>query len=178
MEDELKEKTKIIMDNQEKNNQKPHVQVFGMDVNSNKESKEPKEEGENNFKDRHEWRAFRREMRGKRRCYCGHHHGSGIFGLALLLVGILFLFNSISILPWNVWQYIWPFWPALLILVGLRIIFGHNWGADGLIFLIGFALFAFIILYALVHTNSPLASHLPPKLIDFINSISTSYRFK
>jgi len=186
------------MDNQEKNNQKPHVSVFGIDVSGGngdgeykteqkeeqkeeqktEQKTEQKKEDANYYGSRRQWREFRREERWKQRCACGHcHHGSGVFGLALLVFGVLLLLNTISIVPWNVWQFIWPFWPALLVLAGLRIIFGRNWGADGLIFLIGLALFAFIIMYALVHINSPFASHFPSKALEIINNAHINYKF-
>ncbi len=46
-----------------------------------------------------------------------------IFGAAVLLFGIILLLNKLGIISGSVWGY---FWPILLILVGLGIIFGRR----------------------------------------------------
>jgi hypothetical protein len=40
--------------------------------------------------------------------------------LILLGVGIVLLLNNLEILPWTVWRDLWPFWPVLLMLLGLE----------------------------------------------------------
>jgi Ca2+/H+ antiporter len=46
-----------------------------------------------------------------------------IFGAAVLLFGIILLLNKLGIISGSVWGY---FWPILLIVVGLAIIFGRR----------------------------------------------------
>lgn len=43
----------------------------------------------------------------------------------LILVGGLLLLNSIGIVSWGIWSYIFRFWPILIILIGIRIILGR-----------------------------------------------------
>ena len=46
-----------------------------------------------------------------------------IFGLALLLFGIILLLEKLGIISGSIWGY---FWPILLIVIGLGIIFGRR----------------------------------------------------
>ncbi len=44
-----------------------------------------------------------------------------------LLLGVTFLLNNFGIVPWNVWSIIIQFWPALLIIVGINMIFAVDY---------------------------------------------------
>jgi hypothetical protein len=48
--------------------------------------------------------------------------------LALLLIfcGVILLLNNFGYLPWGIWGTIWRLWPALLVLVGINLIFGRS----------------------------------------------------
>ncbi len=47
--------------------------------------------------------------------------GRHLVGPAILLgAGVLLLLNNLQIVPWSVWREIWPYWPVLLILLGLE----------------------------------------------------------
>ncbi len=43
-----------------------------------------------------------------------------------ILLGVVFLLNNFGILPWEIWQNAWKFWPVLLILFGIEAILGRN----------------------------------------------------
>jgi hypothetical protein len=158
------------MPEENQNNSKPRVEVFGEEVGTKKGAPEEKVAPEKEKK-----HSSRDHCCGKHQygpC-CGHRHhddGGGVFGLAILFAGVLLLLNSIGALSWQIWHFIWPFWPVLLILFGLRIVFCHSFGANGLIFLLSFAIFAFIVIYALIHIGSPAVNHISPKIIDFVNN--------
>lgn len=40
--------------------------------------------------------------------------------LILLGAGILLLLNNLELVPWSVWRDLWPYWPVLLVLLGLE----------------------------------------------------------
>jgi hypothetical protein len=40
--------------------------------------------------------------------------------LVLLGAGVLLLLNNLQILPWTIWRDLWPYWPVLLIFLGLE----------------------------------------------------------
>ena len=40
--------------------------------------------------------------------------------LILLGAGVLLLLNNLQLLPWSIWHDLWPYWPVLLILLGLE----------------------------------------------------------
>jgi hypothetical protein len=50
-----------------------------------------------------------------------HTRGRHLVGpLILLGAGVLLLLNNLQIVPWSVWREIWPYWPVLLVLLGLE----------------------------------------------------------
>ena len=47
---------------------------------------------------------------------------SGIF---LLFIGTVLLLQSLDVIPWALWDTLWRFWPVLLIISGLSMLFGR-----------------------------------------------------
>ena len=43
----------------------------------------------------------------------------------LIILGAVFLLNNLGILPWDIWNNLWKFWPVLLILIGVEFIIGQ-----------------------------------------------------
>ncbi|MHB1006642.1 MAG: LiaI-LiaF-like domain-containing protein [Chloroflexota bacterium] len=73
--------------------------------------------------------------------------GRSILGPLLLIgIGVLFLLNTLNILPWNVWENLWRFWPVILILIGLDIILGRGnpWASA----IMGFVVVAIVLALA------------------------------
>ncbi len=66
----------------------------------------------------------------------GSSHGNAfpIWAFILIVVGIVLLLNNFGFLPWGVWGTLWRFWPVLIILIGVNIIWGrsHPWLVSGL----------------------------------------------
>ena len=50
-----------------------------------------------------------------------------MFGLILILLGVLFLLKEMNIIPGDLWGY---FWPIILIIVGLNLIKKDRCGID------------------------------------------------
>jgi len=46
-------------------------------------------------------------------------HYAPIWGIFLLFLGIVFLLQTLNVLPWALWGTLWRFWPVLLIAIGL-----------------------------------------------------------
>ena len=44
------------------------------------------------------------------------------WGIFLLFLGIVFLLQSLNVLPWALWGILWHFWPVLIIITGLGIL--------------------------------------------------------
>jgi hypothetical protein len=44
----------------------------------------------------------------------------------LVLVGLIFLLNNLGLLPWSIWQALAQLWPALLVVLGLDLVFGRG----------------------------------------------------
>ena len=48
--------------------------------------------------------------------------GVPIWGIFLLFLGVVFLLQTLHILPWGLWEILWRFWPVLIIIIGLGIL--------------------------------------------------------
>ena len=48
--------------------------------------------------------------------------GIPIGGVIILFLGIVFLLQTLNVIPWGLWSTLWRFWPALLIIIGLAIL--------------------------------------------------------
>ena len=48
------------------------------------------------------------------------HRRSFVGPLLLLSAGVLLLLNNLGLLPWSIWRDLWPFWPLLLVFLGLE----------------------------------------------------------
>jgi lia operon protein LiaF len=79
-------------------------------------------------------------------------HGNGILGgLVLIFLGTVFLLNNLGILPSNVWNEVWKFWPVLFILFGLRLLGGKNIVSRIIITLVTLFAFAGVLAYILFY---------------------------
>lgn len=56
--------------------------------------------------------------------------------LFAILLGAIFLLNNFGILPWEIWQNAWKFWPVLLILFGVETVLGRYSSPRGFGFLL------------------------------------------
>jgi len=159
---------------------RPHVQVFGMDVNMS---------GEHGNADWHtrkdEWKRERHEQRDQRReqwkmqreqwRHEHHHEGGLFFGMIILFAGVVALLYTMGFVSHAFWYAIAPFWPILLILWGTSIILGHHWLARFIVFLLALAFFIAVIIYGLVKVNSPVVSSLSPTVVAAIQNAHTRY---
>jgi hypothetical protein len=86
-------------------------------------------------------------------------HGGSTMGIIFIVGGIILLLNTLDILPWTVWNYIWPFWPLFLIYWGLLIILGWmRWVAS----LAMFVLVILVGMFAIYQVMPNFLSNLPP----------------
>jgi hypothetical protein len=155
---------------------RPHVQVFGMDVNTSAESKEDWRARKD------EWRAQHHEQREQHRAdrreqwHHDHHHEGGLFfGMIVLFAGVVALLYTMGLVSHAFWHVILPFWPILLILWGASIILGRHWFARFIVFLLALAFLIAIIFYGLVKTDSSVVSFLSPTVVSAIQSAHTQY---
>lgn len=52
------------------------------------------------------------------------HRGRDILGIVLIIVGVIFLLSTLKMVDWPRWLFLWAFfWPVLLIVIGLIIVF-------------------------------------------------------
>jgi hypothetical protein len=101
------------------------------------------------------------------------HHDSGIWGMVFLFAGIILILNNIGVVSWQFWSFVWIFWPVLLILIGIRIILGHNLLSRIVSLVLTLFVLGFVIIYGLQQINSPLINFLPVSLLNYFQTLST-----
>jgi hypothetical protein len=174
---------------------RPHVQVFGMDVNTSgehggadwrKTASDAKSETKEDWRARKDgWKQHHHEQRDQQRAERrmqredwrrDHHHEGGLFfGMIVLFVGVVGLLYTMGFVSHGFWLAIAPFWPILLILWGASIVLGRHWFARFIVFLLAVAFLVAVILYGLVKTNSPVVSSLSPTVMAAIQNTHTQY---
>ena len=87
--------------------------------------------------------------------------GNLIWGLFLIFSGIILLFNTLDIIPWNIWSDIIKFWPILLILAGLNIILGESKLSNLIFSILIIIIFVLVFLMALSDSLPQFADSLP-----------------
>jgi hypothetical protein len=112
----------------------------------------------------------RRAIReGKKPFVARDYRGGAIFwGIFILLIGFVLLLNSLGVIPWKFWGAVWVFWPAVLLLIGARTIFGRNPVSDFIVFIFGLVIFTIIVVYGLEKIHSPLIYRLPLNIVNFV----------
>jgi len=48
--------------------------------------------------------------------------GVPIWGILLVFLGVVFLLQTLDVVPWGLWATLWRFWPVLIIIIGLGIL--------------------------------------------------------
>lgn len=71
-----------------------------------------------------------------------------VWGGVLISVGIVLLLNSLGILSWDLWEFLWRFWPLFLIVAGLNIVFGSTKAGSILVGMVSIALLLAAIFYS------------------------------
>ncbi|MFC1653260.1 GIN domain-containing protein [Patescibacteria group bacterium] len=99
----------------------------------------------------------------KSKPFCGPFTGDITGGLFLVFLGVIFLFNNLGIVPWEVWGSLWKFWPVLIILSGINHIMGKSVISRLLVAVVSLGTFAAIILYSVpqIATYVPYLPKLP-----------------
>lgn len=73
-----------------------------------------------------------------------HRHNS--FWLLLISVGIVFLLNTFLIMPWEIWNILWTWWPIIVIFSGLDMIAEQSHGLQRIVVLIEILILLAILL--------------------------------
>jgi hypothetical protein len=134
------------------------VTLFGEDLTSRPEKKKKKELSD-----------YKKEIRdcSKRDC-----KSSAAWGFTVLSTGIILLMNTLGVITWDIWQYIWPFWPIILIFLGIDIILGKGLIAKIISSIIAISAILVITAYALMMVETSISGYLPPEVVAFINNIN------
>lgn len=74
------------------------------------------------------------------------------WAISLIFLGSIFMLNTTGLLPWEIWEYIWRFWPIFLIIAGLRLILGKSVASNIIIAFVAF--FSFLTIGTCAYTNS------------------------
>ncbi len=98
--------------------------------------------------------------------------GISIWGIFLLFLGIVFLLQTLNILPWGLWGTLWRFWPVLIIVIGLGILLRHYnaW----LVSLLVLAIFGACLGVAIWQYSPSLSSGMVAKSIPLVINIKSA----
>lgn len=113
---------------------------------------------------------FGKEVSGKNRAPC-NDGGGVVWGVVLVFAGIVLLFNTLSVIPWEIWERLLIYWPALLILGGLHIIMGNSLLSRLLLTLFSIVILGTVCLLAIRLYGPDLVSALPPPATEFLNTV-------
>ena len=179
MEEDNQEPTQNSEQNNQTNADRPHVRIFGANVDNGGQSHRPDRAGMS----RDEWRAKKEEWKQKhreqkhqwrmqnRQNWAANHQGEGMFaGLVILFVGVMALLYTMGDISITFWHAIEPFWPILLILWGASILLGRHWFSRFVLFIFTLAFLVIVIFYGLIKTDSPLVSLLPTNVVSAMSN--------
>lgn len=79
------------------------------------------------------------------------------WGVAILLLGVIFLGVNIGLLPAGIWETLWQFWPLLLVFWGIAILFSRGEKGGWFIAIISILIIALVGTY--IWWNSDSISH-------------------
>lgn len=141
----------------------PKVVVFGNEVDDSQDKKCYDEEGGRHF----HWHNH-------------HHYHSGGFawGFFLILAGLLFLFNTLNILPWSVWNIVGRLWPIIIILIGVDVVFGRSLISRFLNFFLTFFIFATALGIIFLKVSPGVLTGLPSNILIYLHNISSVLQIK
>ena len=91
-----------------------------------------------------------------------------VFGMLLLFGGIVLFANTLGLVSWDFWHVIAPFWPLMLVLVGVQIVFGRGTLGWLLMVALSLAVFGFVAMYGLLATSSPVAAWFPAPWLEWV----------
>lgn len=82
------------------------------------------------------------------------YRGGGLVGAAFWMgLGVIFLLINLNVLPWNIWDILFRFWPVIIILAGIDIILGRQM-RSGWRALVGLVIVLAVLAGILVYANS------------------------
>ncbi len=76
-----------------------------------------------------------------------------ISALLLISAGCIFLLNNFGILSWDVWDILWRFWPLVIILLGLQLVFGKRGMGRIIVTIIGVILIGLAFAFSIAYVN-------------------------
>lgn len=80
--------------------------------------------------------------------------GNNLWAIVLIFVGSLLFLNTTNIVSWEVWGYLWRFWPLLIIFSGLQVLFGSSGMGRWILGILALGSFIFIGLISISMVNN------------------------
>lgn len=89
----------------------------------------------------------------ERHIYVKKYRSGFLFALIIISLGVILLLNNFGIVSPKVWDVLLRFWPVILILWGLRVIFGRSWFGSLVVTIISIVSIAFVVAYSVSAVN-------------------------
>ena len=73
-----------------------------------------------------------------------------VWAVFLVVIGSVLLANSFGVLSWEIWLYVWRFWPILIVLGGIQLLIGKSLISRLVITVLSFVFIGFAVFISLV----------------------------
>lgn len=94
--------------------------------------------------------------------------GAIVWAFILIFVGVVLLLNTLGVVSWSIWNYLWRFWPIFLVMAGVGIILGKSRIAGVAIAIVTLVVFVGVFIFSI----SAVSSNLPTWLSSIGESLS------
>lgn len=98
---------------------------------------------------------------------------NAVVGVLFLGAGFLLLCNTLGILPWWAWHYVWQFWPLMLVFLGVSMILGDGFVGRVFSAVVAICAVGFVLLYILDVTGSPMGMYVDPDVMYHVRMMET-----
>lgn len=104
---------------------------------------------------------------------CNNNEGGSVFGLMLIFAGLILILNFLNLASRDIWQIIFKAWPAILVIMGISLIFGRNIVGRIITSIAAFIIFSLISIYGLLKVDSPALKYIPQGVVNYVENITS-----
>lgn len=102
--------------------------------------------------------------------------GAILWGGTLIVVGIVLLLNSMGILSWDLWGFLWRFWPVFIIIWGLDMVLGHSLWGGVLAGVLGLFVIIGVIAYSILAFGNLQTPRSLSEILNFNREVETEHK--
>ncbi len=89
-------------------------------------------------------------------------HSSHLGAFFFIFIGLVLLLSNLGLLSSDVWNQLWKFWPLLIVLLGVQMLFGKSSLGRLMVTLLTLFILAGVLAYVLISNGLLVLPPLPP----------------